>query len=262
MRTIERRMTNGAAAQVTSRRTGGGSGHICTGYGAVYYCSGDPSTEYVLWDTPGNRAVERLMPGCFDDVLSTRPDTRLLFNHDPNCILGRTSNGTLELSSDKTGLRYLGQLNDTTIGLDVAKHLDRGDITGSSFSFAIAPDGEHWRDERQPDGTLLTIREIARVQELADVSPVTFPAYVGTSAGMRVDGADPATMKMPPRAPDPAVAAKIEAMRKRAAEMMAEVERDRKCRAVTLRARQVMAEVALQPIKARARQMMIECGLL
>ncbi|SDO72513.1 hypothetical protein SAMN04487957_110133 [Halomonas shengliensis] len=123
---------------------------------------------------------EEIAPGAFDDVLTD--DVRALFNHDPNFVLGRTTSGTLELSIDAEGLRYDIDPPDTqTVRDQVLAPLQRGDITGSSFAFRVAPDGDEWREE--PDG--LIVRTITRFSRLLDVSPVTYPAYPDAGAAAR-----------------------------------------------------------------------------
>ena len=123
---------------------------------------------------------EEIAPGAFDDVLGD--DVRALFNHDPNFVLGRTTSGTLELSIDAEGLRYDINPPDTQSVRDlVLAPLQRGDITGSSFAFRVAPDGDEWREE--DDG--LIVRTITRFSRLLDVSPVTYPAYPDAGAAKR-----------------------------------------------------------------------------
>lgn len=167
---MERRYSNQRKVQI-SRRADGPS--RLEGYAAVFYRESDKATEYELW--PG--LIERVMPGAFDRALRERQDVRALFNHDASAVLGRTGPGTLRLNVDDVGLRYEIDLPDTQAGRDVATSVERGDVTGSSFSFA--PHAVTWKD--MPD---MTIRELTDV-DLYDVSPVTFPAYEGTSVAAR-----------------------------------------------------------------------------
>jgi uncharacterized protein len=160
---------------------------VIVGYGSVFFRDGDPSTEYVLWDDPYSRAVERIMPGAFDRALSRPDDVRALFNHDPNQVLGRTSAGTMRITTDAKGLRYEIDPGDTQVSRDVQEHLRRGDVTGSSFSFAIPPGGDRWTRTTDPDGKAQEVREVLDVQ-LYDVGPVTFPAYSGSTAATRDAG--------------------------------------------------------------------------
>ena len=149
---------------------------VISGYGAVFYRDDDPGTEYELFEG----LVERIMPGAFDRAIQEADDCRALFNHNPDLCLGRSTAGTLRLSIDATGLRYEIDPPDTAAGRDVQVSLQRGDITGSSFTFL--PDDMTWREK---DG--VTIREVRSVQ-LFDLGPVTFPAYTSSTAGMRSAG--------------------------------------------------------------------------
>ncbi len=121
---------------------------------------------------------EQIKPGAFDGVLKS-DDTRALFNHDSNFPLGRKSAGTLELRSDKKGLAYKIFLPDTQIGRDLPINIERGDVTGSSFSFTVEKD--EWVENK--DGTIE--RSIIKLRSLGDVGPVTFPAYQDTTVAAR-----------------------------------------------------------------------------
>jgi HK97 family phage prohead protease len=138
------------------------------GYAAVF----DSPSEDMGW-------TEEIDPNAFDNVLSTNPDVRCLFNHRADNLLGRTSAGTLRLSVDARGLSYDCDLPNTQCGRDVAALMERKDITGSSFGFICARD--QWTDNA--DGTIT--RRILEFDSLLDVSPVTYPAYTATSSGMR-----------------------------------------------------------------------------
>jgi len=146
-------------------------GPVISGYAAVYY-DGTPETEFRL----GPDMVERISPGAFDRAIG-RDDVRALFNHDPSLILGRSPQ-TLKLTSDSRGLKYEIDAN-TTRGREVAESIKRGDITGSSFGFVAEEE-----DVETLDGSRSYIRHLRHVR-LFDVSPVTFPAYEGTSSESR-----------------------------------------------------------------------------
>jgi HK97 family phage prohead protease len=130
-------------------------------------------------DLLGGYFVEIIAPGAFDEVLTQ--DTRGLFNHDPNYLLGRTTSGTLRLTTDARGLAYEIDTPDTlTIRDLVVAPIARGDMSGSSFAMRVAPGGDTWHEE---DGVV--IRTIYKVAELRDVGPVSFPAYPDSSAAQR-----------------------------------------------------------------------------
>lgn len=127
--------------------------------------------------------TEIIEQGFFDDVLAG--DTRALFNHNADYVLGRTTNQTLELSQDAKGLNDRIYPPDTQWARDLLISLRRGDITQQSFSFRLkrlangdGMDGDEWIVEGDK-----IIRRLLKggCKELYDVSPVTFPAYPQTS---------------------------------------------------------------------------------
>jgi HK97 family phage prohead protease len=143
-----------------------------TGHAAVFH---QKSEE--IFGIHGMREIIR--PGAFSKALRTS-DVRALLNHDANFVLGRTKNRTLELSEDGHGLAVRIHPPDTIFANDILESIKRGDIDQMSFGFRMAPDGEKWHR----NGTE-TIREIIEVEELFDVSPVTFPAYPQTDVQAR-----------------------------------------------------------------------------
>src|SRR3990167_4528362 len=125
---------------------------------------------------PGFREIVR--PGAFTRTLKTA-DVRALMNHDPNFVLGRNKAGTLELSQDDKGLRYIITPPDTSYANDLLVSIERGDVSQSSFGFRVVKD--RWTEDLA-NKTIL--RELLEVK-LFDVSPVTFPAYAQTEVHVR-----------------------------------------------------------------------------
>ena len=111
-------------------------------------------------------------------------DFRALLNHDPNVVLGRTTSGTLRLTTDDTGLLYEVDLPDTTAARDLAVSVSRGDISQSSWGFMLRVDenntGDNWTRRDGKDH-----RTITGVSRVFDVSAVTFPANPGTEVARR-----------------------------------------------------------------------------
>lgn len=141
------------------------------------------SPSKLLRTAKGQPFVEVLLPGAFDDCLGD--DVRCLFNHDDSRILGRSTAGTLALTTSERGLEYSCELPETSYAADLSKSIARGDVRGCSFAFAVADEGQSFRNE---NGTM--IREIRKVSRLFDVSPVTNPAYEQTEVVCRsVDAA-------------------------------------------------------------------------
>ena len=171
---INRRFSGSMVAPVRIEEREDGSKKI-VGLGAVYY-DGTPETEYELW--PGVK--ERIHKGAFARILKESPDVRILFNHDPNQVLGRTANGTAKVKSTKRGLEYEADPPDTQTGRDVMALLKRGDVDGSSFSFMIAKEKRIAPQDGRPE-----VFEILDFAALYDTGPVTFSAYAGTEAQLR-----------------------------------------------------------------------------
>jgi HK97 family phage prohead protease len=141
------------------------------GYAAVY--------NRLSLDLGGFR--EEILPGAFDKILSRqrgKSDVVALFNHDSNIVLGRSSSGTLELSSDDKGLRYV--VTPPVSRADVLELIQRRDVRGSSFAFTVESKNESFRTGE--DGK--AIRQIREVSGLYDVGPVLVPAYPATSASV------------------------------------------------------------------------------
>lgn len=180
-----------------------GGAKVLTGYAAVFYREGDSGTQYELY--PG--LVERIAPTAFTRALNERHDVRGLANHDPNQVLGRTTANTLKLSVDERGLKYEIELPDTQIGRDIAVSVKRGDVTGSSFAFVP-------KKQSRQKGQGVDIRMIEDL-DLFDVGPVTFPAYAGSSVGMRAHNVEAIRQEI--EAEDAAIAKAEEGKQKRAA---------------------------------------------
>jgi HK97 family phage prohead protease len=141
------------------------------GYAAVY--------NRLSLDLGGFR--EEILPGAFDKILNRqrgKGDVVALFNHDSNIVLGRSSSGTLELSSDEKGLKYV--VTPPVSRADVLELIQRRDVRGSSFAFTVEPKNESFRTGE--DGK--AIRQIREVSGLYDVGPVLNPAYPSTSASV------------------------------------------------------------------------------
>lgn len=158
---------------VEVRQSGNGEEFTLTGYAAVF----DKWSED-LWTFAGTFR-EKISPGAFADVLASKPDVRLLYNHD-GLTLARTKSETLELTEDEEGLRVWARLAPTSMAQDLRMAMQRGDVDQMSFAFTIAED--EWHEDHDTEEVE---RTILRVGELFDVSVVSFPAYPDTEATMR-----------------------------------------------------------------------------
>jgi uncharacterized protein len=164
----ESRVTTGSRLEVR-KKSDGSSASMIFGYAAKF-------APVQSSDLGG--FVEEIHPNAFDACLRSSPDVVGLWNHDVNHVLGRTTSGTVRLSTDKTGLLYEIDPPPTQFAKDLMVSIDRGDIHQSSFGFYCIDDS--WREG--PNGVY--IRTVMKA-ELFDVSPVTFPAYPDATSGVR-----------------------------------------------------------------------------
>ena len=121
--------------------------------------------------------------GAFDYALSKEYDIRCLFNHEAELILGRTLSGTCNVFVNGDGnLEYTWVPDyENPTHMSVVRSIMRGDITQSSFAFTIKE--QKWSDSTKY-GTMGK-RTITVIDDLYDVSPVTYPAYADTEADAR-----------------------------------------------------------------------------
>lgn len=150
-------------------REDGGKRYL-EGYFAVF---GEP---YQVWDG----WVETIERGAFARYLASGEDTKVLWNHDSNIVLGSTGNGTAVLREDETGLFGSVEINENdSEAVSAYARVARGDVDGCSFGFDIGRQEEWWDEE----GIYHT--KITEVDPLFEVSPCTFPAYKATSISAR-----------------------------------------------------------------------------
>jgi HK97 family phage prohead protease len=145
---------------------------VMAGYAAVFNQEADIGG---LWR-------EKIRAGAFTDTLKRGDEVYALWNHDPSQVLARNtkSDGTrggLRMHEDRSGLKVSIRPYDTPTGREVLTLVREGGIDKMSFAFLV--EDEVWS---RKDG--MDIREITKVR-LFDVSPVTFPAYSGTSISAR-----------------------------------------------------------------------------
>ena len=126
---------------------------------------------------------EVITPGAFDYALSREYDIRCLFNHESELILGRTKANTCNVFVNADGNLEYTWIPDyeNPTHMSVVRSIMRGDITQSSFAFTIKE--QSWSDSTKY-GTMGK-RTITQIDELFDVSPVTYPAYSDTEADAR-----------------------------------------------------------------------------
>jgi HK97 family phage prohead protease len=122
---------------------------------------------------------ERIHPQAFHRTLSNGPDVRLLIDHEGQ-PLARTKSGTLQLSTDSTGLHARATLDPSDPDVQrLLPKMRRGDLDQMSFAFRVPKGGDSWNE----DMTLRTIHEASLAG--GDVSVVTYPANPDTSVAVR-----------------------------------------------------------------------------
>jgi len=126
---------------------------------------------------------EVIEQGAFDNALSKEYDIRCLFNHEAELILGRTTAGTCSVFVNGDGNLEYTWIPDyeNPTHMSVVRSIMRGDITQSSFAFTIKE--QSW-SESEKYGSMGK-RSIRTIEDLYDVSPVTYPAYQDTEADAR-----------------------------------------------------------------------------
>ena len=131
---------------------------------------------------------ELIAPGAFRTALRGTPDVRLLFNHDSNHVLARTTakidgKPSLELREDATGLHVWAVIQPRTWVNDLAIEMASGLIDQMSFNFTLREGGDDWAVTE--DNAIVRTILADGINDLFDVSVVTQPAYTATDVAMR-----------------------------------------------------------------------------
>jgi len=125
---------------------------------------------------PAGAYTEIIRRGALDECDIS--DARLMYNHDLNKVpLARTPK-TMTLTKSPSGLDMAAQLPDTEEARAVHTAVARGDLSGMSFAFVVAPGGDKW-DLRSKT------REIFKIKKILEISVVPFPAYPQASVEAR-----------------------------------------------------------------------------
>jgi len=153
---------------VSELRAAEGEERTVAGYAAVF------NRETSI----GDRFVELVAPGAFAESIAGG-DVRALWSHNPDLVIGRTKNGSLQLREDDYGLAFKLKLPDTNQGNDAFKLIRDGYVTGVSFGFRV-------KEEKWARGNETTPHKRTLVKvELFEISPTAFPAYEDTHVAAR-----------------------------------------------------------------------------
>jgi HK97 family phage prohead protease len=165
--TRERRLMT-APMQV---RADGDDTLVVEGYASVF------ESPYDIWGGPERGGFTEIVErGAFDKTLASNADVPLLLNHT-GMPLARTKSGTLQLSTDRHGLKMRAELDRRDPEVQsLGVKLERGDMDEMSFAFYTIR--EKWNDEKAE----------RRLTELSihkgDVSIVNYGANPATSVGI------------------------------------------------------------------------------
>ncbi len=124
---------------------------------------------------------EEILPGAFRNAI-VRDDIRALIDHNPSLIIGRNKANTLKLIEDEKGLLDIIDPPDTSAGKDIVTSVERGDVTGQSFSFRV--NEETWISGKKRGENKKDLRQLKDL-ELRDISIVTYPQYKTTEVSFR-----------------------------------------------------------------------------
>jgi uncharacterized protein len=156
-----------SGSQITVRSQDGKATRVIGGYASVFEKRSQVLGSFV-------EVVERTFFN--KSSADSWPGVVCRFNHDDMYLLGTTAAGTLRLSIDNVGLDYSVDLPECRG--DVYEYVQRGDIRNSSFAFQV------WDDEWSHEGDGYPVRHLTSGR-LIDVSPVTIPAYLDATVGLR-----------------------------------------------------------------------------
>ena len=130
------------------------------------------------WSRDLGGFIERIAPESvqgvtWEGVIGTR-------NHNQDVILGKVPR-TMEIKTDSHGVFYSIEVPDNTAGKDTLVSINRGDISGSSFTFTIDTDGEKWeKPEKRGEPYRRTIQKM----NVYEMGPVVSPAYMQTDTSV------------------------------------------------------------------------------
>lgn len=139
-----------------------------------------------VFDKPSDPALgftEYIDKGSITDEVVHNSDILATYEHDFKQLLARSKfgQGSLQLSVDDTGLFFRFEIPDTQLGHDLKAMIQRGDLQGCSFCFAVDADGDKWN--KDDAGNM--IRHVTKIAELFDVTITALPAYPDTNVSLR-----------------------------------------------------------------------------
>lgn len=167
-----------------------GDGLTLTGHAAVF------NQETVIDSWEGN-FVETIAPGAFKKTVRERTPV-LQFDHGRHPLVGSIPIGSIEtLNEDTEGLYVEARMADNWLMEPVRDAIKNKSIKGMSFRFEVMR--ELWEDNTgkrisDPDelmrllwdaGDRGPLKRTLKELKVHELGPVVFPAYEGTSVGLR-----------------------------------------------------------------------------
>ena len=108
-------------------------------------------------------------------------ELKCFYNHDPNYTLASYRNKTVVLTLSANSFDYdITAPDNQSIRDMVIAPIERGDVTGSSFMFDVAEDGDEW--EMGADG--IYMRTVHKIEVVYEMGPVSMPAYLQSSTSL------------------------------------------------------------------------------
>ena len=135
------------------------------------------NTGYNVWDPAIGQFRETMRPGVAARVMASSDfDCVFLFNH-MGMPLARSTSGTLTFEDTPAGLVSIARMSpDQQLARDLAIAIERRDVYQMSCGFVVARDEWGW-----DNAAGIETRAIGELDELFDVSAVTYPASPTTS---------------------------------------------------------------------------------
>lgn len=167
-----------------------GDGLTLSGHAAVF----NQETEIDSWE---GTFLETIAPGAFRKTIRERTPV-LQFDHGRHPLVGSIPIGSIaSLSEDAEGLYVEARMTDNWLIQPVIDAIRNQSINGMSFRFEVIRD--RWEDNtgkeiRDPTelysllwdaGDRGPIKRTLKEVKVAELGPVVFPAYEGTSVDMR-----------------------------------------------------------------------------
>lgn len=140
------------------------------------------SESHVMRDWTGEKFIEVIAPGAFDEYMRSLP-TVALWCHKTDQILGNTRSGTLKLINSQEELRFENEPPNNSVGNDAWENVRRGDVDGVSFGFSVPDGGDKW-EKVAHNGEQILKRTVMKAA-LPEISLTPFAAYPANGVSIR-----------------------------------------------------------------------------